>query len=210
VSEHSFWFDQRQKHKKSDEAFMRELVRRYGLKDKSVIDMGSGVGFFAKTLADCGVNVTAVDLRENAVTQGKSMFGDSVKFICGDALDLHYEECYDAVLASGFSLYNVVDLNDAIPVTESFLSYLKPGGRLIFLSASNLRGSKPERSNPPLQEVVDHLVPFGTIELARTTNIQAFRFLGRFALSWWASWLARVALRFHRRNVWIVVIIRKN
>ena len=195
---------------KSIKAFVSTLVRKYKLKGKLLLDVGCGFGYYANEFSRKGVKVIACDIRENAINAAEKNFGNEINWICGDALELKLSDKVDVVFASGFSLYNIEDLNQRKDVTKKLLDYLKNDGLLLFVYASNLTRTKKTWFNHKLADISNHLTEFGDINGAYITNIQAFILLRRLALSKWFSLLAKLFLKVHKRNIWIVVVLQKN
>jgi SAM-dependent methyltransferase len=105
----------------------------------SVLEVGAGTGRYTRQLARRGYAVTAVDLSEELVAQGRTSIADEglegrVRFVVADARDLGAipEEEFDAVLMMG-PLYHLVEEADRTIALEQARERLRPGG-LIFSS----------------------------------------------------------------------------
>lgn len=72
-------------------------------KDISVLDIGTGPGFFAIILAEAGFKVTALDANENMLEQARinaGSLGGNITFLQGDAQELPFEaESFDVVIS---------------------------------------------------------------------------------------------------------------
>jgi SAM-dependent methyltransferase len=64
--------------------FLRDVRKQYPL--KSAVDLGCGVGYFAKYLYDSGFDVVAMDGRAENVAEGKRRYPE-INFLCRNAED---------------------------------------------------------------------------------------------------------------------------
>ncbi len=121
------------------EPFVRALITKAKLKPGSrVLDIGCGQGFFTRLFADCGLKPLGIDCSADAIRLAEATYGgNDLRFELGDAFSLPYKGTYDCVFARGLSLYNQ-DLEHTHDVTRALLSYLKPGGTMIFATGTNL------------------------------------------------------------------------
>jgi SAM-dependent methyltransferase len=88
-----------------------------------------------------------VDISAEAIrSAGRDHGANGAKFEVGDALSLDYESTFDCVFARGLSSYNVTELEQTRSVTDKLLSYLKPGGVMIFGYHTNLNPQKEKGS----------------------------------------------------------------
>ncbi len=87
------------------------------------------------------------DLSAEGVAQARNFHGKSgAKFEVGDALRLPYASTFDCVYSRSCSLYNRPDFAGQREVTDALLSYVRPGGMLIFDYYTNLCARKPQDS----------------------------------------------------------------
>jgi SAM-dependent methyltransferase len=105
-----------------------ELVRRQiGL--ESAVDVGTGVGYFARFLRDLGLRVLAVDAREENVAEGRRRHPD-IEFISGNVESSSFCEIgrFDLVLCVGLlyhlenpfrAIRNLHALTEKILIVES-------------------------------------------------------------------------------------------
>jgi len=82
-----------------------KLKKEFGL--ASAVDAGCGVGFFSKTLDDCGLNVCGFDGREENIVEARKRFPD-IPFETADIEDCSIRELgrFDLVLCCGL-LYHL-------------------------------------------------------------------------------------------------------
>ncbi|HUS13941.1 MAG TPA: ubiquinone/menaquinone biosynthesis methyltransferase [Chloroflexia bacterium] len=105
------------------------------------LDMGTGTGRIAQTLAQRGASVWALDLTAEMMLRGRATLeeaGDSntlrrLRFIQGDALTLPFADASFDCATSGFTLRNVTDVRQAL---AELCRVVKPGGRVVTLEAS--------------------------------------------------------------------------
>jgi SAM-dependent methyltransferase len=124
--------------------FLRALAAKAELPPKArILDLGCGQGLFSALFSELGYSVTGIDLSETAIASARAEFGSSdCQFEVNDILALPYQYFdFDCVFVRSCSLYNTADLSDE--VTDRFLSYLRPGGILIFVYNTKLSRSTP-------------------------------------------------------------------
>ncbi len=78
-------------------------------KNVSLLDAGSGIGFFSEYFAEKGFDVTAGDVSSNALEKIKN---PNIKKVCGEIMDLNFPEKSFEVVVSFDVLYHI--LNDEI------------------------------------------------------------------------------------------------
>jgi SAM-dependent methyltransferase len=123
----------------------RELARLTGLReDMHVLDVGSGLGGPARTLAaEFGCRVTGVDLTEEfcraaVMLTARVGLQDRITFQHGSVLDLPFEDAtFDVVWTQGM----LMNIADKPRLFAKAYRMLRPGGRLAF--QASLAGSVP-------------------------------------------------------------------
>lgn len=127
TEEGHWWF-------KGKTAIAKALIRRYFGNGKKILDVGCGTGFFSKSLALSGYEVTSVDGSELALEYCKKR--GLKNLILSDACKLPFpDNSFDAVVALDI-LEHIKD--DGVAVKE-WTRVLKPGGiMLIFVPALQL------------------------------------------------------------------------
>jgi len=115
-------------------SFVKGLVRKAGIKsDGYLLDAGCGQGFFTNLFAECGINAVGVDVSRAGIAAATSTYRSSrVTFQVGDILDLKWTDQFDCVFTRSCSLYNTHDFAAKHDITNTLLSYVRPGGILIF------------------------------------------------------------------------------
>jgi SAM-dependent methyltransferase len=128
--------------------FVRAVIRKARLKSGfSILDVGCGQGFFTCIFATLGLQSVGVDISEEGIQSAKREYASSgASFEVADVLSLNREGQYDCVFVRGLSLYNSPEFKRARSTTNVLLSYLKPGGVLIFDYHSTLSPRKKSES----------------------------------------------------------------
>lgn len=198
-------------HKKSVKAMVKVLVEKFNLKDKTLLDIGCGAGYHASCFDKQGVRVIACDFNEDLINQAKKEYGNTdIRWIHNDVNLLGFDKEIDVIFSSGFSLFNTSDLNQAHTVTTNLFNYLVKDGLLIFLVPSNLKEKKSGNFyNHSLEGVINHFDKYGEIIGKQIFNIQSFFLLRRLAFTRMNAFFSKLFLKIHRRNVWIMVIVKK-
>jgi len=109
-------------------------------KNQTVLDFGCGAGWLTNALADCGLNVTGIDISQNAVNLSNKFRQIREPRCIGSASSLHFDgsvlpfesEKFDRIVCFD-SFHHVADQNLTL---KEFHRVLKPGGRAVFLEPS--------------------------------------------------------------------------
>ncbi len=92
----------------------------------SIADIGAGHGEMARSLADRGFKVTAVEPAEKLVEEGKARTGDAVSWLVGSAEELDLPDNSQDAVVSAFGLIYAAPP----PSLAQAARVLKPGGLL--------------------------------------------------------------------------------
>ncbi len=124
--------------------FLAALAKKAGLRPGStLLDAGCGQGFFAGLLSELGFTVTGVDVSAAGIEAANTRFGNkTTSFRTGDIMSLPYNSTFDCVYCRSCSFYNEHDLQRLHSVSDALLSYVKPGGVLIFAYYTKLSPRK--------------------------------------------------------------------
>jgi len=106
-------------------------------KNQTVLDFGCGAGWLTNALADCGLNVTGIDISQNAVNLSNKFRQIQEPRCIGTASSLHFDgnvlpfenEKFDRIVCFD-SFHHVADQNSTL---KEFHRVLKPGGRAVFI-----------------------------------------------------------------------------
>lgn len=116
------------------EILINEFLAPFGLKDKRVLDVGCGLGFFSEHLLYHGAIVTATDIGPTLVQQTRDKLGcDAVVADALNLVDQFGTNAFDIVVSSE-CIEHTPDPQRAV---AQMLQVLKPGGYLS-LSTPNL------------------------------------------------------------------------
>lgn len=145
-----------------------------------ILDVGSGCGLGASTLADLGYQVTAVELVPKMVELAKENHGDQVQWLTGPFVNnLAEKQSFDIVMCLEFLEYQERAGKELVKMRR----YLKPGGNLLLsvpntLSPGFLLGVK--RALFRLQKEPEHVAirhSFTPERLQRLLGMAGFIFL---------------------------------
>ncbi len=98
----------------------------------SVLDVAAGTGTSSVALMSAGASVTAVDLSEGMVAEGKRQ-NPEVDFVLGSATNLPFPSDTFDVATISFGLRNISDPQEAL---EEMARVVKPGGKVVVLEFS--------------------------------------------------------------------------
>ncbi|WP_347755955.1 class I SAM-dependent methyltransferase [Agrococcus sp. ProA11] len=140
-----------------------------------ILDVAAGTGASAAPMAKAGALVTALDLSQGMIEEGRKRHPD-IEFVHGTAEELPFEDdTFDAVTIS-FGLRNVQNPRAAL---SEFLRVLKPGGRVVIC----------EFSQPPVNVVrrsyelyLRTLLP--GMARAASSNPESYRYLVESIRAW--------------------------
>lgn len=156
----------------------KNLINRYkpnvvGRKLK-VLDIGTGPGFFAITMASCGYDVTAIDYTDAMLHRAKKNAGSyqsMIKFIQMDAQCLDFEDySFDLIITRNLT-WNLEKPDQAY---REWHRVLAPGGRILNFDANwylhlfdkeKRLEYEQDRINSGSQGVKDHYVCTDTVKM---------------------------------------------
>jgi SAM-dependent methyltransferase len=116
-------------------------------RDGCVLDLGSGIGFWAQHFAERFSRVVAVEASRplyEAMEDRCSQY-QSVKMICGDVMLFQPDDQYDVVFLGGMLMY----LNDAdvIALMEKLIRSLPPGGKILCRETTVRKGTTTRKGD---------------------------------------------------------------
>lgn len=114
------------------DAWLSELCRALGEeKNKKVLDVGTGPGFFPIILSEAGYQITGIDSSEQMITvaaNNLSSYGIHAKLLQMNAEDLQFSDgSFDAVIARNITYA----LSEPEKAYSEWLRVLKKGGKLL-------------------------------------------------------------------------------
>ena len=109
----------------------------------TVADIGAGHGEVAKTLAQRGFQVTAVEPAEKLVAEGKERTGDAVTWVTGKAEETGLPDASQDAVISAFGIIYAAPP----PALKEAVRILKPGGlfAMTVMGKSGFRNTEIER-----------------------------------------------------------------
>jgi 2-polyprenyl-3-methyl-5-hydroxy-6-metoxy-1,4-benzoquinol methylase len=137
----------------------------------TVVDAGSGKGYFSERLAACGYRVTAIDSSPFAIAAAESVTTGGVRYLCGDLSIAASLGSFDAVVCVDV-LFHIMDDTHWAVALDGLASVVRPGGVLVYSDAavsepSNLGGYIRHR---PTRAYAERLSQLGF----RQTGFEAF------------------------------------
>lgn len=145
-----------------------------------ILDVGTGPGFIAITLALAGHDVTAVDVTQAMLEQANknaNKYQVKIDFVLSDVQSLPFaDNTFDLVV-----MRNVTwDLNKPLNGYKEWLRVLKKGGRLLNFDAnwylflydpSRYLAYQCDRNNTRIKGVADHYFQTDTVEMERIAKL---------------------------------------
>ena len=116
-------------------AFYEEILKREGLRPRTVVDMACGTGSVSEILARKGYRVTGVDLSEEMLTEAMMKTMDMENhpmFSCQNLRDLRLPKAVDMAVCALDSLDYITDPADCEAAIRRAYKVLNPGGIFIF------------------------------------------------------------------------------
>ena len=115
--------------------FYMEILRREGLKPRTVVDLACGTGSVTKLLAEKGYRVTGVDMSEDMLTEAAMKTMDMKNapiFSCQKLQQLRLPRGVDMAVCALDSLDYILDPADCKEAIRRAYKALNPGGIFIF------------------------------------------------------------------------------
>lgn len=166
--------------------FVKAVVRKTGLeRGARLLDAGCGQGFFTWLFAENGLNAVGVDVSAVGISNAREIYRCSrARFELGDLLKLGWKNEFDCVFTRSCSLYNSKEFETKQWVTDRLLSYVRPGGILIFDYYSKL-GAKEQSQEwiyHSMASVQNHFSHYPGAEVYFSLRVETM-LLGKFSFS---------------------------
>jgi SAM-dependent methyltransferase len=144
-----------------DVPFWLALAQREG---GSVIEWGAGTGRIAIPLAEKGFDITAVEVSEKMVENGRSK-SRSVEWVCGDMRNVKLGKQYRLAVCAFNSFLCLTSVDDALAFLGNAREHLEPGGLLaIEVSAFSPEELSEESNGPVLSHDFTRALSEGKLE----------------------------------------------
>ena len=115
--------------------FYYEILRREGLKPKTAVDLACGTGSVAVLLAEKGMQVTAVDMSTEMLSEAAQKAADMENppfLVCQSLQELSLPRGVDLAVCALDSLNYITDPDDCAEAIRRIYHVLNPGGIFIF------------------------------------------------------------------------------
>jgi SAM-dependent methyltransferase len=144
-----------------DVPFWLALATREG---GPLVEWGAGTGRIATPLAEAGFGVTAVELSERMVEEGRKK-GDKVEWIHGDMRSVNLGQRYKLAVCAFNSFLCLLSSDDALAALRNARAHLEPGGLLgIEVSAFSPEELAEEPGGPQLRHDFTRELPDGRLD----------------------------------------------
>ena len=115
--------------------FYMQILKREGLRPRTVLDLACGTGSVTKILAEMGFSVTGVDMSEEMLTEAFMKVQDlpnPPRFICQKLQELYVPRGVDLAVCALDSLDYITNPDDCAEAIRRTYKALNPGGIFIF------------------------------------------------------------------------------
>jgi len=115
--------------------FYKQILEREGLQPRTAADLACGTGSVALLLAECGMQVTAVDMSEEMLcvaSQKAQGVENPPVFVCQKLQQLRLPRGVDLAVCALDSMDYITDPNDCQAAIRRIYKTLNPGGCFIF------------------------------------------------------------------------------
>jgi ubiquinone/menaquinone biosynthesis C-methylase UbiE len=111
--------------------FLQNLIKKYKIKCKKILEVGCGTGGHAIHLKKKGFDIIGVDLNKEMLEVAKKK-SKSIKFLQGDMRNFDLNKEFDIVLCLFSTIHYNQNLKELEKTLKNFYGHLKKGGLLIF------------------------------------------------------------------------------
>ena len=109
--------------------FVQDLIRKHGIKGRSVLEVGIGTGGHAVYLENRGYDVFGIDLHKEMLAVARKK---GLKVKQGDMRDFRLKRKFDIILCLFSTIHYNQNKNDLKKTIRNLYSHLKEGGILVF------------------------------------------------------------------------------
>lgn len=159
----------------------RNLILKYAPKKDvlRILDVGTGPGFFAMTLALAGHQVTAIDITEQMLeyaAANASAYGADVNFVLNRGESLPFEDNSFDLIVNRNVIWNLEYPENALKEWKRVLS---PGGRMVYFDANwylylfdEELAERKNKLNKELHEKYPHRKASGDLKPERVKDLE--------------------------------------
>lgn len=112
--------------------YLVSLLKKYGVEDGLVLDMGCGTGAMTRYLDAHGYDMTGIDVSEEMLTIAKEKSSPDILYLLQDMREFELYGTVRAVVSICDSMNYILDYGELVQVFSLVNNYLDPGGIFIF------------------------------------------------------------------------------
>jgi len=115
--------------------YIRKKLKKYGIEDGLVLDLGCGTGTMTELLADYGFDMIGVDMSEEmllAASEKRARSGHNILYLMQDMTEFELYGTVRAVVSVCDSLNYLLEEEELLETFRLVNNYLDPGGIFIF------------------------------------------------------------------------------
>ena len=112
--------------------YLVSLLKKYGVEDGLVLDMGCGTGAMTRYLDAHGYDMTGIDVSEEMLTIAKEKSSPDILYLLQDMREFELYGTMRAAVSICDSMNYILEEDDLLQVFSLVNNYLDPGGLFIF------------------------------------------------------------------------------
>ena len=112
--------------------YLVSLLKKYGVEDGLVLDMGCGTGAMTRYLDAHGYDMTGIDVSEEMLTIAKEKSSPDILYLLQDMREFELYGTMRAAVSSCDCMNYILEEDDLLQVFSLVNNYLDPGGIFIF------------------------------------------------------------------------------
>lgn len=116
-------------------AYVNEILKKHGIKEGTVLDLGCGTGSMTEELDDLGYEMIGVDLSDEMLEIAVQKMEEKereILYISQDMRELELYSTVDAVVSACDSVNYILDMEELTDVFRLVNEYLEPNGVFFF------------------------------------------------------------------------------
>lgn len=112
--------------------YLVSLLKKYGVEDGLVLDMGCGTGAMTRYLDAHGYDMTGIDVSEEMLTIAKEKSSSDILYLLQDMREFELYGTMRAAVSICDSMNYILEEDDLLQVFSLVNNYLDPGGLFLF------------------------------------------------------------------------------